>query len=252
MPKDELDALLKGYGHKPYYVEGDDPEKMHRLMAETLDQVLDEIEAIQRASRASRKSGRPDWPMIVLRSPKGWTGPKRVDGLPTENSWRSHQVPFADMSKQEHLKLLEDWMRSYKPEELFDQHGRLVPELAELAPKGQRRMGAIPESNGGLLLKDLKLPDFKKYAIQVPSPGAVEGEATRVLGGFLRDVFKLNEQQRNFRMMGPDETTSNRLSAVFEATARTFEEEIYPTDDHLAPDGRVMEVLSEHLCQGWL
>jgi xylulose-5-phosphate/fructose-6-phosphate phosphoketolase len=253
MSDEELTSLFVGYGHKPYFVEGVDPEKLHRLMATTLDTVLGEVQAIQRDARESGFTERPRWPMIVLRTPKGWTGPKEVDGLPAENSFRSHQVPLAELAtKPGHLKLLEEWMRSYGPEELFDERGRLIPELAELAPKGERRMGANPHANGGLLLKDLRLPDFREYAVDVPKPGQVEAEATRVLGKLLRDVMRLNAESRNFRVMGPDETASNRLNAIFEATDRVFVEPILPTDDHLSADGRVMEVLSEHLCQGWL
>jgi xylulose-5-phosphate/fructose-6-phosphate phosphoketolase len=250
---DELESLFAGYGHKPYFVEGDDPETMHQLMAATLDTVVAEIQRIQKDARTNGFSQRPRFPMIILRSPKGWTGPKFVDGLPTENSFRSHQVPLAELArKPEHLKMLEEWMRSYKPEELFDENGMLIAELAELAPKGERRMGANPHTNGGLLLKDLKMPDFRDYAVDVPKPGTVEAEATRVMGQFLRDVMKLNESSRNFRVMGPDETASNRLNALFEATGRVFTGDILPTDDHVSPDGRVMEILSEHLCQGWL
>ena len=249
----QLRSLLTGYGHQPYFVEGSDPETMHRLMAATLDTVLAEIQAIQREARANGFSQRPQWPMIVLRSPKGWTGPKFVDGLPSENSFRSHQVPLAQLATNpEHLQMLEEWMRSYKPEELFDQNGKLIAELGELAPTGPRRMGANPHANGGLLLEDLKMPDFRDYAVAVPKPGTVEAEATRVMGQLLRDVMKLNDDARNFRVMGPDETASNRLSALFEVTNRTFVGEILPSDDHLAPDGRVMEILSEHVCQGWL
>jgi len=250
---EELGSLLTGFGHKPYFVGGDDPETMHQLMAATLDAVLAEIQTIQREAREHGFSERPRWPMIVLRSPKGWTGPKLVDGLPVENSFRSHQVPLAELaSKPQHLKMLEEWMRSYKPEELFDRSGRLLPELAELAPRGERRMGANPHANGGLLLRDLQLPDFRDYAVEVLKPGTVEAEATRVMGSFLRDVMKRSTDSRNFRLMGPDETASNRLNAVFEATDRVFTGNILPTDDHLSPDGRVMEILSEHLCQGWL
>ena len=250
---EELTNLFIGYGHKPYFVSGAEPEQMHQLMAATLDKAFTEIAAFQRDARANGFTGRPQWPVIVLRTPKGWTGPKEVDGLPAENSFRSHQVPLAELaSKPAHLKLLEEWMRSYEPEELFDEQGRLRPELAELAPKGTRRMGANPHANGGLLLKDLKLPDFRDYAVDVRKPGRVETEATRVMGKFLRDVMKLNAESRNFRVMGPDETASNRLNALFEVTDRVFVGQILPTDDHLAPDGRVMEVLSEHLCQGWL
>ncbi len=250
---DELASLFVGYGYKPYFVEGDDPETMHQLMAATLDTVIAEIQTIQKDARENGFSHRPQYPMIVLRSPKGWTGPKFVDGLPTENSFRSHQVPLAELaSKPEHLKMLEEWMRSYKPEELFDENGKLIAELAELAPKGDRRMGANPHANGGLLLKDLKLPDFRDYAVDVPKPGTVNAEATRVMGQFLRDVMKRNEDARNFRVMGPDETNSNRLNALFEVTDRVSTAAILPSDDHLSPDGRVMEILSEHMCQGWL
>jgi xylulose-5-phosphate/fructose-6-phosphate phosphoketolase len=250
---DELASLFIGYGYKPHFVEGDDPETMHQLMAMTLDKAIAEIQAIQKDAREHGFSHRPQYPMIILRSPKGWTGPKFVDGLPTENSFRSHQVPLTDLAgKPEHLKILEEWMRSYKPEELFDESGKLIAELAELAPKGERRMGANPHANGGLLLRDLKMPDFRDYAVHVSGPGTVEAEATRVMGQFLRDVMRLNEDSRNFRVMGPDETGSNRLNALFEATDRVFAGNILPTDDHLSPDGRVMEILSEHMCQGWL
>jgi xylulose-5-phosphate/fructose-6-phosphate phosphoketolase len=250
---EELSSLFVGYGHKPYFVEGDDPETMHQLMAATLDTVIAEIREIQKKAREDGFSGRPRWPMIVLRSPKGWTGPKSVDGLPTENSYRSHQVPLAELAaKPNHLRLLEEWMRSYRPEELFDESGKLRAELFELAPQGERRMGANPHANGGLLLKDLKLPDFRDYAVKVSKPATIEAEATRVMGKFLRAVMERNAESRNFRMMGPDETASNRLSPIFEATDRVFVDTILPTDDHLSPDGRVMEILSEHLCQGWL
>ena len=250
---DELEKLFTGYGYKPYFVEGDDPETMHQLMAETLDRVVADIQAIQTDVRENGFSERRQFPMIVLRSPKGWTGPEFVDGLATENSFRSHQVPLAELAtKPEHLKLLEEWMRSYKPEELFDDSGRLISQLAELAPKGERRMGANPHANGGLLLEDLKLPEFRDYAVDVPEPGRVEAEATRVLGQFLRDVMKRNLDNRNFRVMGPDETNSNRLNALFEVTNRVSTARILPADDHISPDGRVMEILSEHMCQGWL
>jgi xylulose-5-phosphate/fructose-6-phosphate phosphoketolase len=253
LSEEELTSLMIGYGHKPYYVEGYDPETMSQLMAATLDAALAEIQAIQNDARTNGFSRRPQWPMIILRTPKGWTGPKEVDGNPAENSFRSHQVPLAQLaSKPEHLRMLEEWMRSYKPEELFDENGRLLPELADLAPAGERRMGANPHANGGLLLKDLKMPDFRNYAVDVPRPGSVEAEATRVMGCFLRDVMKRNPDSRNFRVMGPDETASNRLSALFEVTDRVFTGTILPTDEHVSPDGRVMEVLSEHLCQGWL
>jgi xylulose-5-phosphate/fructose-6-phosphate phosphoketolase len=250
---DELTHLLEGYGYKPYLVAGNDPLVMHRLMAGTLDRVAAEIAAIQKEARAHGFRQRPLWPMIVLRTPKGWTGPKIVDGVPIEGTFRAHQVPLAQLaSKPEHLTMLEAWMKSYRPEELFDESGRLKAELAALAPQGDRRMGANPHANGGLLLKDLVLPDFRSYAVAVPSPGTVEAESTRVAGELLRDVMKLNASSRNFRVMGPDETASNRLNALFEATDRVWMAEIVPGDDHLSPDGRVMEVLSENLCQGWL
>ncbi len=252
IPHAELESLFIGYGYKPYFVEGEDPAQMHQQMAATLDAAIADIQAIQREARDRGAKARPIWPMIVLRSPKGWTGPKEVDGKPSEGSWRSHQVPFGDMSKPEHLRLLEQWMRSYRPEELFDESGALNAELAGLAPQGVRRMGANPHANGGLLLRDLKLPDFRDYALKVSGPGAVTGEATRVMGVFLRDVMKRNLDARNFRVMGPDETASNRLGALFEVTERAWMAEHLAGDDHLAPDGRVMEILSEHTCQGWL
>jgi len=251
IPGEELRALLEGYGYAPRFVEGDDPATMHQLMAATLDEVADEIAAIQRAAREDGVTERPRWPMIVLRTPKGWTGPKIVDGLPAEGSFRSHQVPITDVrTNAAHLAQLETWMRSYAPEELFDAGGTLREEIAALAPAGERRMGSNPHANGGLLLRDLELPDFRDYAVKVQWPATETSEATRVLGAFLRDVIAANPD--NFRVMGPDETASNRLGAVFEATNRTWEAERLGTDDHLAPDGRVMEVLSEHLCQGWL
>ncbi len=251
--REELEELFRGYGYKPYFVEGDQPTPMHQLMASTLDQVVSEIRKIQHDARTKGFKERPRWPMIILRSPKGWTGPKEVDGKPTEGTWRSHQVPLSGLAENpQHVKLLEKWMKSYKPQELFDKTGRLLPELAALAPKGEHRMGANPHANGGKLLRDLKLPDFRDYAIAVPSPGAVTGEATRVMGSFLRDVTKLNLEARNFRVFGPDETESNRLGALFEATDRVFTGEILKTDEHIAPEGLVVEVLSEHLCQGWL
>ena len=252
--RDELEKLLIGYGHKPHFVEGDEPEAMHQLMASTLDTCIAEIKAIQQNARESGVTERPLWPMIVLKSPKGWTGPKEVDGLKTEGSWRSHQVPLSEMAtKPEHVGLLETWMKSYRPEELFDRNGTLIPELAELAPQGERRMGANPHANGGLLLHDLKLPDFRSYAVEVVKPATQNAEATRVLGGFLRDVMKLNAQQRNFRLFGPDETASNRLGDVLEATGRAWDAATLPEDDEqLSREGRVMEVLSEHTCQGWL
>jgi xylulose-5-phosphate/fructose-6-phosphate phosphoketolase len=249
----ELESLFVGYGYKPYFVEGSDPEAMHELMAETLDSVIAEIKTLQREARSNGVARRPRWPMIVLRTPKGWTGPKEVDGQKTEDYWRSHQVPLAEMAtKPGHVRLLEEWMKSYKPEELFDDTGKLRPDIAELAPAGTRRMGANPHTNGGLLLKDLRIPDFRKYAVPVPKPGTAMAEATRVMGGFLRDVMKQNMETKNFRVFGPDETASNRLGALFEVTNRTWLADTLPEDDHLAPDGRVMEILSEHTCQGWL
>ena len=250
---EELTSLMVGYGHKPYFVEGDDPELMHQKMAETLDAVYAEIIEIQNQSRVNGFNTRPVYPMIVLRSPKGWTGPKTVDGLQVEGTFRSHQVPLAELaSKPEHLKMLEEWMRSYRPEEFFDENGKLILELQELAPMGDRRMGMNPHANGGKLLKDLELPNICDYAVEVARPGATYAEATRILGGFLRDAMRLNRDSKNFRVFGPDETASNRLNALFEATNRTWTEGVLSSDDHLAPDGRVMEVLSEHLCQGWL
>ena len=252
LPREELADLFHGYGHETLFVEGDDPDTMHQLMAATLDRVLDRIQTIQREARTGAVSGRPRWPMIVLRTPKGWTGPKFVDGIQIEGTFRAHQVPLTDLAKPEHLKMLEEWMKSYRPEELFDAAGALIPELQELAPKGRRRMGDNPHSNGGLLLRDLKLPDFSDYAVDVPKPGTVVAEATRVMGRMLRDVMKLNADAANFRVVGPDETSSNRLDALFEVTNRMSEAEIYPNDDHVAADGRVLEVLSENMCQGWL
>ncbi|MDT8383834.1 MAG: phosphoketolase family protein [Gammaproteobacteria bacterium] len=250
---EELQSLFVGYGYRPYLVEGSDPEQMHQKMAATLDVVMAEIRAIQQQARQSGIATRPRWPMIILRSPKGWTGPKQVDGKKAEGSWRSHQVPFSDMSVASgHLQLLEQWLKSYRPEELFDDSGRLLPELAALAPQGERRMGANPHANGGLLLHDLRLPDFADYAVAVDQPGQVVAEATRVMGQLLRDVMELNAEQRNFRVVGPDETASNRLGALFDETDRTWMAETLPDDDHLATDGRVMEILSEHTCQGWL
>ena len=252
IPHDELRALLVGYGHEPYFVEGDDPATMHQLMAETLDQVVGDIAAIQARAREG-DTERPRWPMIVLRTPKGWTGPKEVDGQPMEGTFRAHQVPLAKLAENpEHLAALEAWMRSYRPEELFDEDGRVAAEITALAPEGERRMGANPHANGGLLLRDLSLPDFRDYAVAVDAPGTTSSEATRVLGGWLRDVMRANAGEANFRVFGPDETASNRLGAVFEVTDRAWMAERRDGDDHLAPDGRVMEVLSEHLCQGWL
>jgi xylulose-5-phosphate/fructose-6-phosphate phosphoketolase len=249
IPPRDLEALLVGYGYKPHFVEGDDPMRMHQLMASTLDRVLDEIAALQRMARAGERVVCPQWPMIVLRSPKGWTGPKTVDGLKTEGYWRSHQVPFGDMEKPEHVQLLEGWMKSYRPHELFDDGGKLRPEIAALAPTGDRRMSANPHANGGLLRRELVLPDFADYAVPVAHPGQTDAEATRIMGVFLRDIIKENP---NFRLFGPDETASNRLSAAFEVTDRQWMAETLPEDDHLAPAGKVMEILSEHTCQGWL
>ncbi|HEV2852601.1 MAG TPA: phosphoketolase family protein [Thermoanaerobaculia bacterium] len=253
IPHEELDSLLRGYGHVPYYVEGSEPEAMHQSMAAVLDEVFDEIRRIQTEARENGFRERPRWPVIVLRSPKGWTGPHIVDGKPVEDTWRAHQVPLAEMaSNPGHVKMLEQWMRGYRPEELFDGEGRLRPEIAELSPSGDRRMSANPHTNGGVLLRDLRLPDFCSYAVDVPAPGATLAEATRVQGQFLRDVLKRNEAARNFRLFSPDETASNRWNAVFEETDRVSVAEILPTDEGISPDGRVMEMLSEHQCQGWL
>jgi len=253
MPHEELEALFVGYGYKPYFVEGSEPRKVHRLMSEALDATVAEIKEIQRDARANGSVTRPRWPMIVLRTPKGWTGPKEVDGKKTEDYWRSHQVPMADLAANPgYVGLLEDWLKSYGPDELFDDEGRLLPELRELAPKGDRRMGANPHANGGLLLRDLRMPDFRDYMVDVPAPAVKIAEATRVLGDFLRDVMKRNAEYRNFRLFAPDELESNRLGATFEVTKRTWMGETLPEDDNLSPDGRVMEILSEHTCQGWL
>jgi xylulose-5-phosphate/fructose-6-phosphate phosphoketolase len=253
IPHSELKALLTGYGYAPLFVEGDDPKKMHRRMAATLDVAIAEIRKIQREARGRRFDGRPRWPMIVLASPKGWTGVEVVDGVQIEGTFRAHQVPIADFAaKPEHLKLLERWLKSYRPEELFDANGRLAPELAELAPKGERRMGANPHANGGKLLRELKLPDFRNYAVSVPSPGTTKAEATRLQGQLIRDVLRANAKTRNFRVFSPDETSSNRWNAVFEVTDRCSTAEVIAADDHVGPDGRVMEMLSEHQCEGWL
>jgi xylulose-5-phosphate/fructose-6-phosphate phosphoketolase len=251
LSKDDLVHLFTGYGYEPHFVEGDDPEAMHQLMAATLDTVIAKIRMIQDQARSNGSVNLPAWPMIILRSPKGWTGPKVVDGKPVEGTWRAHQVPVADMEKPEHVAVLEQWMKSYKPEELFDSGGKLIAELAELAPKGDRRMGSNPHANGGLLLKDLLMPDFQKYAVAINKRGTEFAESTRVLGAFLRDVMKLNQDSRNFRVFGPDETASNRLNALYEVTDKTWMQPVLQTDEHLSPDGRVMEVLSEHMCQGW-
>jgi xylulose-5-phosphate/fructose-6-phosphate phosphoketolase len=251
--RDELEHLLRGYGYTPHFVEGHEPEAMHQLMAETLDKVVAEIKRIQSDARERGVTDRPRWPMIILKTPKGWTGPKEVDGVPVEGTYRAHQVPLSEPTEHpEHLKILEAWMRSYRPEELFDDRGRLIPDLRELAPKGERRMGANPLANGGIRLRDLRLPDFRDYAIELPQPGKVMNEDARTLGKFLRDVITLNAEQRNFRIFGPDETASNRLGSVFEVTNKQWLGEVIPTDDHLAPDGRVIEMLSEHQCEGWL
>ena len=250
IPHDELDAMFRGLGYTPYFVEGDDPMAMHQLMAATLDTVVGEIQRIQTEARANGFKKRPNWPMIILRSPKGWTGPKEVDDKPTEGTFRSHQVPMGDMSEAGHVKILEKWLKSYQPKQLFDKAGKLVAELAELAPAGERRMSANPHANGGLLLQQLHLPDFHDYEVKVSKPGNVEAESTRVQGEFIRDVIKRNPE--NFRIFSPDETNSNRWGAVFEVTNRCSTAEIVPGDDHVAPDGRVMEILSEHQCEGWL
>jgi xylulose-5-phosphate/fructose-6-phosphate phosphoketolase len=251
--RSELSELLSGYGYHPHYVDGSDPAPMHQLMAATLDRVIGDIRRIQAHARSHSASARPRWPMIVLVTPKGWTGPKAVDGLQVEGTFRAHQVPLPDVqTNPSHLAQLEAWLMSYRPEELFNGNGTLRPELAELAPRGTRRMGANPHSNGGLLLRDLRMPDFREYAVKVPSPGSVDAEDTRVLGGFLRDVVRINQTPRNFRIFGPDETESNRLSAIFEVTQRQWMARIIPGDVHLAPSGAVVEMLSEHQCQGWL
>jgi xylulose-5-phosphate/fructose-6-phosphate phosphoketolase len=250
---EELSQLLRGNGYAPRFVSGDEPAAMHRAMAAALDASLDEIGDIQQEARAGGFVRRRPWPVIVLRSPKGWTGPREVDGVPVEGTQRAHQVPLAGFAEHAgHIEQLEAWMRSYRPQELFDADGVLHDDIAALAPRGLLRMSANPHANGGLLLKELRLPDFRDHAVDVPAPGAATAEATRVTGTFLREVMRLNEAQRNFRLMGPDETASNRLGAVFDVTERTSTAEIFPGDDHVAPDGRVMEVLSEHLCQGWL
>jgi len=252
IPKAELQKFFEGCGYKPYFVEGSNPQLLHQQMAGVLDTCIAEIKRIQATARAKGFQGRPAWPMIVLRTPKGWTCPASIDGKKCEDYWRSHQVPMGDMDKPGHVKVLQQWMQSYRPEELFGKTGRLKPELAALAPKGERRMSANPHANGGLLLKDLRLPDFRKYAVQVTRPGAVTAESTRVQGTFLRDVMKMNLDTRNFRVFSPDENNSNRWQDILEVTKRCYAAEIYPDDDRLAPDGRVMEVLSEHQCQGWL
>ena len=253
IPKEELEQLFKGYGYKPYFVKGENPEEVHELFATTLDTIVEEIKKIQKEARTNGFTKRPQWPMIILDTPKGWTGPKEVDGIKVEGTWRSHQVPLSALAeKPDHVQLLEDWMKSYKPEELFDESGKLIFELAGLVPQGIKRMGANPHANGGLLLHDLKMPDFKKQSIEVTKPGTITAEATVVMGIFLREVMKLNWDNRNFRIFGPDETSSNRLSKLFDITGRTSTAEILESDEHISSEGRVMEVLSEHLCQGWL
>ena len=253
MPESELLDLLRGYGYDPYVLSGDDPMTMHAGMAEVLDKILDRIQAIQKAAREDGKTERPCWPMLVLRTPKGWTGPKEVDGLPVEGTWRAHQVPVTDLAeKPEHLKILEDWMKSYKADELFDEDGKFRAEFAALAPKGRRRMGMNPHANGGLLWQPLKMPNFRHYAVDVPSPAGSKSEATRVLGKFLSDVMKENLETSNFRIFGPDETASNRIDNGYVASSKTWEEHQLPVDVSLSRDGRYMEVLSEHMCQGWL
>ena len=250
IPHDELESLFRGYGYTPHFVEGDDPDKMHELMAATIDEVTADIRRIQQEARTHGFKTRPSWPMIIFRSPKGWTGPKEVEGKLTEGTYRSHQVPMGDMSNLGHVKILEEWMKSYRPEELFDESGKFLSKWAELAPEGERRMSANPQANGGLLLRDLQMPDFRDYAVEVSRPGAIISEATRTQGEFIRDVIKGNPT--NFRVFSPDETSSNRWNAVFEVTDRCSTAEILPGDDHVAPDGRVMEMLSEHQCEGWL
>jgi xylulose-5-phosphate/fructose-6-phosphate phosphoketolase len=250
LPREELEALLRGYGYRPYFVEGDRPARVHQAMAASLDAVVDDITAIQREARRKGFRKRPTWPMIVLVTPKGWTGPREVDGKQVEGTFRAHQVPMGDMDRPGHIRILERWMKSYEPEQLFDRTGALRPELADLAPRGARRMSANPHANGGLLLRDLTLPDFRAYAVDVSAPGTVVAEATRVQGRFIRDVLKLNPG--TFRVFSPDEAASNRWSALFDVTDRCSTAEILPSDENVAPDGRVMEMLSEHQCEGWL
>ncbi len=252
IPREELRKFLEGCGYNPYFVEGRDPAKMHQQMATALDVIVAEIKRIQHAARTRGFVRRPAWPMIVLRSPKGWTCPEYIDGKKCEDYWRAHQVPMGDMDKPAHVKILEGWMKSYRPRELFDKNGVLVPELSALAPQGHRRMSDNLHTNGGRLLRNLQLPGFRDYAVEVPAPGAVSAEATRVMGTFLRDVMRNNLAAKNFRLFSPDENNSNRWQDVLEVTNRCYTAEILPTDDHLSPDGRIMEVLSEHQCQGWL
>ena len=253
IPKIELDQLFIGYGYKPHFVEGEVPEEMHELFAAALETAIAEIKEIQHEARTNGFTKRPQWPVIILNTPKGWTCPKEVDGIKVEGTWRSHQVPLSELAaRPEHLELLEQWMKSYQPEELFDDNGKLFAEFAELAPAGERRMSANPHANGGILLHDLIMPDFRTNAFEVLQPGTTKAESTKIMGAFLRDVMKANCNERNFRVFGPDETTSNRLSFLFDVTQRTSTAEILPTDENISADGRVMEVLSEHLCQGWL
>ncbi len=253
IPEEELEGLLRGYGYQPYFVTGEDPELMHPAMLETLGQALDEIHAIQQRARQDGDTTRPRWPMIVLRSPKGWTGPEEVDGKPVEGTWRAHQVPVADVrGDPQHRQLLENWMKGYRPEELFDEHGQPFDWLTDRTPQGPRRMSANPHANGGLLCHPLDLPDFRDYAIPVEAPGQSRAESTRAMGRLLRDVMERSHETRNFRLFGPDETASNRLDDVFSVTDRAWNAETLPTDEHLARGGRVMEILSEHTCQGWL
>ncbi|HWE84750.1 MAG TPA: phosphoketolase family protein [Terracidiphilus sp.] len=253
IPHAELEELMRGYGYEPFTLEGDDPATMHQKAAAIFDTIFDRIAAIQKSAREEGNTELPRWPMLIMRTPKGWTGPKFVDGKPVENTWRAHQVPFAELrEKPDHLRLLEEWMRSYKPEELFDEHGRFRDELAELAPKGRRRMGMNPHANGGLLLKPLRVPNFRDYAVKVDKPGQTDAESTRVLGSLLHGVMEANRENRNFRVVGPDETASNRLGEVIIGTGKRWMEEMLPVDENLSPTGRVMEILSEHMCQGWL
>ncbi|OUS15335.1 phosphoketolase [Gammaproteobacteria bacterium 50_400_T64] len=251
--REELLALFEGYGYTPYLIEGSDPLSVHQAMAATLDKIMDDIQGIQKQARSGGSFERPRWPMIILRTPKGWTCPKELDGLQLEGTWRSHQVPFAQLAeKPAHIQVLEQWMKSYEPEKLFDDEGTFRPEIAALAPEGDLRMGSNPHANGGLLLRDLVLPDYRDYAVDLSEPGETLGEATRKMGDYMREVMTLNATQQNFRVMGPDETASNRLGALLDVTNRAWNAEIYEGDDHLAVDGRVMEILSEHTCQGWL
>lgn len=253
MKRSELQSLMEGYGYRPFFVEGDEPQTMHRLMAETLDRVFAVIQDIKDKAASRGSVDLPPWPVVILRTPKGWTGPAEVDGIRIEGTWRSHQVPLSGLEHDpEHVKILEEWMKSYRPEELFDENGVVVESVTRWAPSGARRMGANPHANGGQLLKDLRLPDYRKYAVDVPLPGQTTAEATRVLGRYLRDVMKYNAEQCNFRVFGPDETASNRLDALYEVTGKAWMEEIFQEDENLSPDGRVMEILSEHTCQGWL